>query len=93
MARWRGGAVAQHKIKRIFYHKTNLFNFSSSDRSVEKLKVENEELKRKIIISEVIYIPEASTTTSSLEEYEALAADKQVGFTKEDDKYIKTISF
>ena len=84
--------MAQHKIKRIFYHETNLFNFSSSDRSVEKLKVENEELKSKII-SEVIYIPEASTTTSSLEEYEALAADKQVGFTKEDDKYIKTISF
>ena len=43
MARWRGGAVAQHKIKKIFYHETNLFNFSSSDRSVEKLKVENED--------------------------------------------------
>ena len=37
-------------------------------------------------------ITETTTTTLSLEEYEALTADEQVGFTKEDDTYTKTIT-
>ena len=37
-------------------------------------------------------ITETSTTTLSLEEYEALTDDEQVGFTKEDDTYTKTIT-
>ena len=35
---------------------------------------------------------ETTTTSLSLEEYEALTAEEQVGFTKEDDTYTKTIT-
>ena len=35
---------------------------------------------------------ETTTTTLSLEEYEALTADEQVGFTKIDDTYTKTVT-
>jgi len=37
-------------------------------------------------------ITETTTTTLSLEEYEALTDDERVGFTKEDDTYTKTIT-
>ena len=37
-------------------------------------------------------ITETTTTTLSLEEYEALTADERGGFTKEDDTYTKTIT-
>ena len=35
---------------------------------------------------------ETTTTSLSLEDYEALAADEQVGFTKEDNTYTKTVT-